>query len=195
MLIRPFLQTATAVPKAPTNSIENHNLMASHIELNPVSQITVGTIGLPGQRTFYLQGSRGSQTISLTIEKEQARMLAESFDALIQELAQKYPEPENEAPVWTDMRLREPVESLFRVGNIGIGYNEDSNQVVLVAYELVAEEEEPNVVSYWISRSQVRALIQHANDVVKAGRPICGNCGKPIDPTGHFCPHRNGHAY
>ncbi len=169
--------------------------MASHIELNPVSQITVGTIGPPGQRTFYLQGGRGSEIISLTIEKEQARMLAESFDALIQELAKKYPEPENEAPVWTDMRLREPVESLFRVGNIGIGYNEDSNQVVLVAYELVAEEEEPNVVSYWISRSQVQSLVQHIYDVVKAGRPICGNCGKPIDPTGHFCPHRNGHAY
>ena len=169
--------------------------MASHIELNPVSQITVGTVGPPGQRTFYLQGSRSSETISLTIEKEQARMLAESFDALIQELAKKYPEPENEAPVWTDMRLREPVESLFRVGNIGIGYNEDSNQVVLVAYELVAEEEEPNVVSYWISRSQVQSLVQHIYDVVKAGRPICGNCGKPIDPTGHFCPHRNGHAY
>lgn len=169
--------------------------MASHIELNPATQITVGTIGPPGQRTFYLQGSRGSQTISLTIEKEQARMLAESFEALVDELAKKYPESAEEAPVWTDMRLREPVESLFRVGNIGIGYNEDSNQVVLVAYELVAEEEEPNVVSYWITRTQVQALIKHANDVIKAGRPICGNCGKPIDPTGHFCPHRNGHAY
>lgn len=168
--------------------------MASHIELNPATQITVGTIGLPGQRTFYLQGSRGSQTISLTIEKEQARMLAESFEALIQELANKYPEA-NDTSVWTDMRLREPIESLFRVGNIGIGYNEDSNQVVLVAYELVAEDEEPNVVSYWITRAQVQALVQHAYDVVKAGRPICGNCGKPIDPTGHFCPQRNGHAY
>lgn len=168
--------------------------MASHIELNPATQITVGAIGLPGQRTFYLQGSRGSQTISLTIEKEQARMLAESFEALIEELAKKYPTPE-EAPVWTDMRLREPLESLFRVGNIGIGYNEESNQVVLVAYELVGEEEEPNVVSYWITRAQVQSLIKHAYDVVKAGRPICGNCGKPIDPTGHFCPHRNGHAY
>ncbi|MCA9953661.1 MAG: DUF3090 domain-containing protein [Anaerolineales bacterium] len=168
--------------------------MASHIELNPATQITVGTIGPPGQRTFYLQGSRGSQTISLTIEKEQARMLAESFEALIQELSTKYPEP-NDTSVWTDMRLREPVESLFRVGNIGIGYNEDSNQVVLVAYELVEEEEEPNVVSYWITRAQVQSLVQHAYDVVKAGRPICGNCGKPIDPTGHFCPQRNGHAH
>lgn len=168
--------------------------MPSHIELNPANQITVGTIGPPGQRTFFLQGTRGSQTISLTIEKEQARMLAESFEALIQELANKYPEA-NDTSVWTDMRLREPVESLFRVGNIGIGYNEDSNQVVLVAYELVAEDEEPNVVSYWITRSQVQALVQHAYDVVKAGRPICGNCGKPIDPTGHFCPQRNGHAH
>ncbi|MCB8977365.1 MAG: DUF3090 domain-containing protein [Ardenticatenaceae bacterium] len=168
--------------------------MASHIELNPATQITVGTIGPPGQRTFYLQGSRGSQTISVTIEKEQARMLAESFEALIQELSTKYPEP-NDTSVWTDMRLREPVESLFRVGNIGIGYNEDSNQVVLVAYELVEEEEEPNVVSYWITRAQVQSLVQHAYDVVKAGRPICGNCGKPIDPTGHFCPQRNGHAH
>ncbi len=168
--------------------------MASHIELNPATQITVGTIGLPGQRTFYLQGSRGSQTITLTIEKEQARMLAESFEALIQELAAKYPEA-NDTSVWTDMRLREPIEALFRVGNIGIGYNEDSNQVVLVAYELVAEEEEPNVVSYWLTRAQVQALVQHAYDVVKAGRPICGNCGKPIDATGHFCPQRNGHAY
>ena len=168
--------------------------MASHIELNPATQITVGTIGPPGQRTFYLQGSRSSQTISVTIEKEQARMLAESFEALIQELSTKYPEP-NDTSVWTDMRLREPVESLFRVGNIGIGYNEDSNQVVLVAYELVEEEEEPNVVSYWITRAQVQSLVQHAYDVVKAGRPICGNCGKPIDPTGHFCPQRNGHAH
>lgn len=168
--------------------------MASHIELNPATQITVGTIGPPGQRTFYLQGSRGSQIISLTIEKEQARMLAESFEALIQELATKYPEA-NDTSIWTDMRLREPIESLFRVGNIGIGYNEDSNQVVLVAYELVEEEEEPNVVSYWLTRAQVQALVQHAYDVVKAGRPICGNCGKPIDPTGHFCPQRNGHAH
>ncbi|GJM42508.1 MAG: hypothetical protein DHS20C20_27900 [Ardenticatenaceae bacterium] len=168
--------------------------MASHIELNPATQITVGTVGLPGQRTFYLQGSRGSETISLTIEKEQARMLAESFDALVEELAQKYPTAE-EAPVWTDMRLREPVEALFRVGNIGIGYNEDSNQVVLVAYELVDEEEEPNVVSYWLTRTQVQSLVKHAYDVVRAGRPICGNCGKPIDADGHFCPHRNGHAH
>jgi uncharacterized repeat protein (TIGR03847 family) len=170
--------------------------MARHIELNPVTHLTVGTIGPPGRRTFYLQGSQGSQTISLVIEKEQARMLANSFEALIEELAEKHPVDtrETQEPVWRDMRLREPVESLFRVGNMGLGYNEDSNQVVLVAYELVDEGDEPNVVSFWTSRALVLAVIKHANEVVKAGRPICGNCGAPIDPDGHFCPQRNGHT-
>lgn len=168
--------------------------MARHIELNPVTHLTVGTIGPPGQRTFYLQGGRGTQIISLVIEKEQARMLAGSFESLVAELDEKHPTTDQEEPVWTDMRLREPVEALFRVGNIGIGYNEESDQIVLVAYELVGEDEEPNVVSYWASRPQIQALIQHAYDVIQAGRPICGNCGKPIDPDGHFCPHRNGHA-
>lgn len=122
--------------------------MASHIELNPVSHLTVGTIGPPGQRVFYLQGSRGAQTISLTMEKQQARMMGESFVTLIDELDKQHPVDTRELnePIWLDMRLKEPVEPLFRAGNMGLGYNEDTNQVVLVAYELVDEGEEPNVV-------------------------------------------------
>jgi uncharacterized repeat protein (TIGR03847 family) len=171
--------------------------MARQIELNPVSHLTIGTVGVPGQRTFYLQGSRGMQTISLVIEKEQAMMLANSFESLIEELAQKHPENprESQEPVSLDMRLRQPVEALFRVGNMGVGFNEASDQVVLVAYELVEEDEEPNVVSFWTSRAHVKALIQHTYEVVKAGRPICGNCGRPIDADGHFCPNRNGHVH
>jgi len=168
--------------------------MARHIELNPVTHLTVGTIGEPGQRTFFLQGGRGSQSLSLVIEKEQAHMLAGSFESLLRELNEKYPPTDSEQSVWTDMRLREPAEALFRVGNMGLGYNEETDQVVLVAYELVDEEEEPNVVSFWATRDQVQALVQHTIEVVRAGRPICGNCGRPMDKDGHFCPQRNGHA-
>lgn len=168
--------------------------MASHIELNPVSHLTIGTVGPPGQRVFYLQGSKGSDLISLIIEKQQASMLASSLETLLEELSQKYPQDDDREPVWTDMRLREPVESLFRVGNMGLGYNEEVGRIVIVSYELVEEDEDPNVVSFWASRSQAHSLIKHANEVVQAGRPICGNCGQPIDPGGHFCPNRNGHA-
>ncbi len=173
--------------------------MARQIELNPASHITVGTIGPPGQRIFYLQGSRGIQTVSLVIEKEQAIVLANSFNSLLEELEKRYPRPSTEMDdtVWLDMRLREPVDPLFRVGNMGVGYNEESDQIVLVAYELVAEEEDedPDVVSFWVTRTQIVTFIKHAYEVVRAGRPICGNCGQPIDADGHFCPNRNGHRY
>jgi uncharacterized repeat protein (TIGR03847 family) len=171
--------------------------MAHQIELNPVSSLTIGTVGEPGQRTFYLQGSRGSQTISLVIEKEQAAMLANSLQTFLEELETQHPSETRDADesVMQDMRLRQPVEGLFRVGNMGMGYNETGDQIVLVAYELVEEDEDPNVVSFWASRAQMSALIERAREVVAAGRPICGNCGRPMDPEGHFCPNRNGHRH
>jgi uncharacterized repeat protein (TIGR03847 family) len=130
----------------------------------------------------------------MIIEKQQASMLASSLETLLEDLAEKYPADVDREPVWTDMRLREPIEPLFRVGNMGLGYNEEVDKVVVVAYELVDEEEEASAVSLWATRAQAQALIKHANEVVSAGRPICGNCGQPIDPDGHFCPNRNGHA-
>lgn len=171
--------------------------MAHQIDLNPASHLTVGTIGPPGQRTFFLQGSRGAQTISLIIEKEQARLLADSLETFLEDLERQHPPSTRESsePVWMDMRLREPVEELFRVGNMGLGYSENDDLVVLIAYELVEEGEDPNVVSFWVTRAQIQSLIKHVADVVKQGRPICGNCGQPIDPEGHFCPQRNGHRH
>ena len=171
--------------------------MAQQIELNPVSYITVGTVGSVGQRTFYLQGSRGIDIISLIVEKEQVSVMADSLETFLEELEEKHPAETRDAEesIMQDMRLREPVEGLYRVGNMGLGYDENTNQIVLVAYELVDEDEEPNVVSFWASRAQMRALINHSRKVVAKGRPICGNCGRPMDPQGHFCPNRNGHRH
>ncbi len=171
--------------------------MAQQIELNPVSHLTVGTVGPPGQRVFYLQGSRGVETISLIVEKEQVSIMADSIESFLEELEDRHPieTRDGEESILQDMRLREPVQGLYRVGNMGLGYNETAGQIVLVAYELVDEDEEPNVVSYWASRAQINALIKQARKIVAAGRPVCGNCGRPMDPEGHFCPNRNGHRH
>jgi len=169
--------------------------MASHIELNPVSHLTIGTVGPPGQRVFYFQGSKGAELITLIIEKQQAAMLSSSLESLLDELVAKSPADEDRESVWVDMRLREPIEPLFRVGNMGLGFNEEAGRVVIVAYELVEEDEEANAVSFWASSMQAKSLVKQALDVVSAGRPICGNCGQPIDPEGHFCPNRNGHTH
>lgn len=171
--------------------------MTDMYELNPASRITVGTIGEPGQRAFFLQGSEGANTISLIIEKEQAGALAnalgEFLDTLEEERELPPPRPESIDPV--DLNLRQPVEAVFRVGQIGLGYDETNDMVLIAAQELVFEDEarSPRVVRMWGTRSQMAALSEHAIKVVNAGRPLCALCGEPIDPDGHFCPRENGH--
>jgi uncharacterized repeat protein (TIGR03847 family) len=169
--------------------------MAQHIELNPATHLTIGTIGEPGQRVFYLQGSQGTNLISLIIEKQQAAVVSDGLEELLDDLQERFPHLQSDPAesILADLRLREPVEPLFRVGNIGLGYNEDLNRIVVVAYEAVGEDEEANMVSFWATREQILAFIEHTRAVVSAGRPICGNCGRPIDPDGHFCPNRNGY--
>ena len=169
--------------------------MARHIEINPANFLTIGTIGEPGNRTFYLQGARGMDVISVVIEKIQAQALADSFENLLEELVKQYPGTERDLAqeIQLDLRLREPLDALFRVGRLALGYDEDARRVIVVAEEMVGEDDEPNVVSFWIRPIAAKTLIAHARQVVSAGRPICGNCGQPMDKSGHFCAHRNGY--
>ncbi len=169
------------------------------LEFGPVDHITVGTIGPPGSRVFFLQASEGAQVISLIIEKEQAHALAVAVSQLLDELESEFElppaRPESVSPA--DLELRMPVEAIFRVSQIGIGYDQSRDLVLVAAQELLLddEEREPLVVRFWATRSQMAALSRHAIEVVNAGRPICALCGQPIDPEGHFCPRANGHAH
>jgi uncharacterized repeat protein (TIGR03847 family) len=153
------------------------------IELNPVSFITVGTVGPRGKRLFYLQAGDGSQLISLIIEKEQARALAEALREMLDDLMKREgAKLQNDTPDMSHMNmdLREPIEAHFRVAQMGLGYDEERDMVVLVAQELVIPEGEgessdlpthqPGVARFWGTRQQLRALSLHAAHVVKQGR-------------------------
>ncbi|MEM6280979.1 MAG: DUF3090 family protein [Chloroflexota bacterium] len=147
--------------------------MASvELELNPVDFVTIGTIGPKGQRIFHLQAGKERQLISMVIEKEQAWALSEAINDLIDDLDNKQPEFNNFDMADMDMDLREPIRPMFRVAQMGIGYDEDQGMVVLVAQEMVAldGEEDPGVVRLWCSRDQMRALSIHAIETVEAGR-------------------------
>lgn len=153
----------------------------TEIELKPVDFITVGTIGPKGQRIFHLQAGKGVQVVSLVIEKEQAWALSEALRELIDDLDERFPNPDGQPTAVDitslDMELREPIEPVFRVAQMGLGYDEENNMVVLVAQELVVTREgvdpstiEPGVVRMWCDRKQMRALSMHTMEVVQAGR-------------------------
>jgi uncharacterized repeat protein (TIGR03847 family) len=147
------------------------------IELNPVDFITVGTVGPKGKRVFHLQAGKDLQIVSLIIEKEQAWALSEAIQELVEDLDERYGGQTELNLTNVSMELREPIEPVFRVAQMGLGYDEDRNMVVLVAQELIVTEEDtnpdlvdPGVVRMWCSREQMRALSLHAMETVKSGR-------------------------
>ncbi len=169
-------------------------------DLNPVSRITIGAIGAPGKRVFYLQARKETQLATVVIEKQQVQVLAVGVEQFLADLQQRYPNlPEASAEYApADMELEEPIEPAFHVGHIGLGYDEATDRLVLVVRELQEESDDPEQASlarFWATRSQVRGLCRWGVEVAGQGRPICGNCGEPIDPEGHFCPKRNGHKH
>jgi uncharacterized repeat protein (TIGR03847 family) len=169
-------------------------------ELNPVLHITTGAIGPAGKRVFYLQARGETEVVTLIVEKAQVQSLAIGLEQYLQELQQGNPSLEEASPAFDEsaMTLEVPLDPAFRVGQMGLGYDESTDRLILVARELQpegADPEEAGVARFWCTRAQLRAMCRWGLEVASRGRPICGNCGEPIDPEGHFCPKRNGHKH
>lgn len=173
--------------------------MANIIELNPVDFVTVGTIGPKGQRTFHLQAGQDNRIVSFTIEKEQAHALSAAIAELLDDIDHRGdPRPEVDFSQ-LDMDLREPIEPLFRIAQMGLAYESGEDKIVLIAQEFVPRSEDdpddeddedfdffegddgdPKVVRMWCSREQMRALSLRAMDTVKSGRPDAKQNGRII---------------
>jgi uncharacterized repeat protein (TIGR03847 family) len=172
----------------------------NEIDLQPVTHITTDAIGQPGKRVFYLQGWQDERTITLIVEKIQIQSLAIGVEQFLVEVIEKYPELTEASAEYdeSNMHITPPVDPLFRVGELGLGYDVDNDLVVLITRELVAEGGDPaeaNVVRFWCTRQQIRALCKWGMEVASRGRPLCPQCGEPIGPEGHFCPKKNGHKH
>lgn len=159
---------------------------------------TTDYTGTPGERTFFIQVREGSTTSSYLVEKAQIAALAERLRELLvmtdEEDAIRSAVPARDPA----LSLEEPEAPSWRVGTIGLGYEEGTDQFVIALDEILEEGEDPDVTehasaTYLLRRDQVRALVLHAMAIVGEGRQICQLCGLPMDPAGHQCPASNGH--
>ncbi|MEL7434449.1 MAG: DUF3090 family protein, partial [Chloroflexota bacterium] len=128
------------------------------LELKPIDFITIGTIGPKGRRVFHLQAGHDGKIVSFTIEKEQAWALSEAISEFIEELDERLDVDTEVEMASLDMELREPIEPLFRVAQMGLGYDEATQDIILIAEELALNSDEADIVRMWCTREQMYAL-------------------------------------
>ena len=178
---------------------------------DPPERFIAGTVGEPGQRTFFLQAAaQGGRTTSVALEKEQVAVLAERMEELLDEVLRRTggtAQVPAVAPVdlVDEGPLSQPIEEEFRVGALTLAWDGDTERVVIEAHARAETEEEqvealdeeadegPPLLRVRITGAMARAFAKRAQLVVSAGRPPCPFCGLPVDADGHLCPRMNGH--
>ncbi|MBI2205156.1 MAG: DUF3090 family protein [Candidatus Rokubacteria bacterium] len=149
---------------------------------------TVGTVGPAGQRVFYLQARDDEQLVTLKCEKEQVRALADYLGGMLEKLPAT-----GTAPGTGD--LIEPVDPVWAVASLGIGHDETRHRIVIVAKQVIEEEgDEPATARFAITAAQAKSFVTRARELMEASRPICPLCSLAMEPGGHVCPRKNGHA-
>lgn len=170
---------------------------------NDISRFTVGTVGLPGERTFYLQFKSGNIVISASLEKSQVAALSERLNYMLREIRLVHPLAPRPQLMRDSLPLDMPVMDEFRIGSIAIFFDEESEMIQVDLREMNLREEEIDedlpalddvqVIRFFITASQAKTFHDRAELVIAAGRQPCPFCGFPIDPQGHLCARANGY--
>ena len=169
--------------------------MSVYFDFDEVDAFTVGALGEPGARAFFLQARRGTTRVTVKCEKQQASAISDYLRRVLNDL----PAP-TERPIAAAMELAAPLDAAFVLGPVGLGYDRSNDMVLVQLEEVIAvdEEGEPLAsdpdrghVRVFLTRSQAHAFCDHAETIVAAGRPSCIWCANPINPDGHFCVRMN----
>jgi uncharacterized repeat protein (TIGR03847 family) len=176
-------------------------------DFDPPERFVAGTVGQPGDRTFYLQASGSGRTVSVALEKVQVQVLAERLEELLETARRSGADIPPTAPreLEDTAALDAPVEEEFRVGTMGLAWDGELERVVVEALAQVEagdgeeveplsdDAEGPDALRVHLTAAAARAFVQRAQRDVAAGRPPCPLCGLPLDAEGHICPRQNGH--
>jgi len=170
-------------------------------------RFVTGTVGEPGQRSFFLQARDGPRVVSVALEKVQVAVLADRLGALLLELDRRGIAPaEDERSNEDTSPLDEPLNEAFRAGALTLGWDGDAERVLVEARaesedgepidpddDDDEDEDGPDLLRVRMTADAARSFVERAVRIVASGRSPCPLCGQPLDPAGHLCPRRNGH--
>lgn len=178
---------------------------AIHVFRTP-DRFVAGTVGEPGDRSFFLQAVHDARVVSVALEKQQVQVLADRVGLLLDEVARRFGTdvPPEETETHDLDPLVTPVDAEFRVGTMGLGWDADAGAVVVELLAITETEvdesvvlddtdEGPDAVRVFLSPEQAREFAARSERVIAAGRPPCPLCGEPLAPGGHMCVRTNGY--
>jgi uncharacterized repeat protein (TIGR03847 family) len=174
---------------------------------DPPARFVAGTVGVPGQRTFFLQAQDERRLISVVLDKEQLRLLADRCDDLLDDLLRRGVNGIPATPPGDlDLEpLTTPIDEEWRVGAMGLAWNPERALITIEAHQLVEDEsieipdvesdadDGPECLRVRITPLQARAFNARSERLIAAGRQPCPLCQFPLDPNGHICPRANGY--
>lgn len=175
-------------------------------DFDPPERFVAGTVGPPGQRTFFLQASGGGRVLSVSLEKEQVKVLGERLGDLLDSVAGVAGSEEAGEALTDNAPLDTPIEDDFRVLSLSLAWDAERQSVIVEAHDHAVpdedeEEDLPDPSDRALAESlrvvlrpaAARAFAQRCVRSVEGGRPNCPFCGQPLDPEGHICPRANGY--
>ena len=161
-------------------------MSSEHVFETP-ERFIVGTVGRPGERTFYLQVVSGGEIVTAALEKAEVAALAEGLQVLLQQVGVNSGAPIEPAPV-DSAPLETPFAEDFRVSELSVAWD---GQHVVVEAAGTGTTEENGRMRVALTVPATHAFVSRAEKVVAAGRPPCVLCGLPADAGGHVCPRLN----
>src|SRR5690625_3573989 len=183
-------------------------------QFNPPERFVAGTVGQPGERTFFLQAVGEGRITSVALEKAQVEALASRVEELLEEVNRRFGAqtdavvpPEDEGP------LEQPIEEDCLVGTLALAWDAEAARVIIEAQEIdesageaLGEEDEEelevftedgpahrDVLRVYLTPGEARSFAGRALKVIAAGRPNCPLCERPLNPAGHVCVRQNGY--
>ena len=167
--------------------MSNHQLI-----FQPATILRVNAIGAPGERTFFLQGGDADNLVTLLVEKVQVQVMAVGVIRMIDGIETEQFDLEKSLARYdeAEMQLVLPVDPLFRVEEVALGYDQEKDLVLLQVSEEGSGDDRQQVM-FWVTREKMRGLALWALELANRDR------SDPLQPkkTGGngFRHSNNGH--
>jgi uncharacterized repeat protein (TIGR03847 family) len=164
-------------------------------DFGTAEHVKADAVGEPGRRTFRVRVATAVGAACFWMEKEQLQALGMALDQLLAQLrSNKVGRAAPPAPASESGDFPTSFAHEFRVGRLGLGYDEQRDQLVLLVHDQEADLEGPPTLQVRVTRGKASTLSAEITTTVAAGRPRCPLCGAPLGGGPHACPGSNGRS-